>query len=468
MGAAALALAACSGADAPVTHSDRELGAQQHPQLLAEFGGEYAGDEAAYVRALGERLAAAAGLEGQCTFTLVNSDVVNAFAVPGCYIYITRGLMGIVNSEAELGAVLGHEIGHIVGRHAQRQQRGSLLRQLGVLAVGFVTGSAALTQIAGAAAGLFGLRYSRSQEYEADTLGITYLAAAGLDPHEAADMLEALGRNERHMAETRGSDPARSIPEWARTHPLSAKRSERARAAAAATGHADNALPENVASYLAAVDGMTFGDDPAQGFVIGRTFAHPQMRIAFAAPAGFSLTNSPQAILIEGPDGMRGQFAGGRLSGGGLEDYVRTLLAELFAGAAVEVTSAVPTTVNGVPALVAEARAIVQGEPLTVAVAAYRAGAVAYHFVMLSAPGSPAAPLAELFGSFRLLSEAQARSLRGRAIDVVPVGPGDTPRTLAQRMASPNPLADFLVLNGLAPGRPVDRRQVKIVTFAAR
>ncbi|MDP8913563.1 MAG: M48 family metalloprotease, partial [Pseudomonadota bacterium] len=190
--ALALCLTACGGGDpaaqtADIDESERQLGAEQHPQLLAEFGGAYPGPEATYLERLGRKIAGAADLEGQCTFTLVNSDVVNAFAVPGCYIYVTRGLMGIVNSEAELASVLAHEVGHIVGDHGERQQKRSFWRGLGVIAVGFFTGSETLTRIAGQAAQYFTLRYSRNQEYESDDLGIRYLRAAGYDPHAAAD-----------------------------------------------------------------------------------------------------------------------------------------------------------------------------------------------------------------------------------------------------------------------------------------
>ena len=464
-GALALALAACGPAGEPtVSEADRRAGAEQHEILLAEFGGAYRGDEAEYVARLGERLAAAAKLDGKCTFTLVNSDVVNAFAVRGCYIYITRGLMGIVNSEAELGAVLGHELGHIVGRHAQRQQRRSLWRMLGVVAVGVITGSERLTQIAGAAAGLFTLRYSRAQEYEADDLGIGYLREAGLDPYESADMLAALGRHERHLSETRGADAARSIPEWARTHPLSGNRAERARRAAKALGVADDALAENRNSYLAAVDGLLYGDDPAQGFVIGRTFAHPGMRIAFQAPAGFSLTNSPQAILIEGPGGTRGQFAGGRMPGGGLPDYTRALFGQLFEGASVSLGPSTSARVNGIDALLTEAVVVADGGQVAVTVAAYDAGATAYHFVMLSDLAAGVPNLSELFGSFRLIGPDEAARLRARVIRVVPAGPADTAGSLARRMASVNPLADFLMLNGLDGDRPLPPgAQVKLV-----
>ena len=122
-----------------IADADRVQGERTHPQLLAEFGGSYVGEESGYVRSVGERVATAAGLSGQCTFTLVNSDVVNAFAVPGCYIYATRGLVAIVGSEAELASVLAHEVGHIVAEHAQRQQRRTIWRTLGVVAVVSVT-----------------------------------------------------------------------------------------------------------------------------------------------------------------------------------------------------------------------------------------------------------------------------------------------------------------------------------------
>ncbi|ODP37881.1 M48 family metalloprotease [Sphingomonas turrisvirgatae] len=140
-------MAGCGGADTDevirISDADRAYGEEAHPQLLAEFGGAYAGDGARYVRAVGKRVADAAG---QCTFTLVNSDVVNAFAVPGCYIYVTRGLLAIVTSEAELASVLGHELGHITARHAQRQQQRSIWRTLGVIAVS-ATGSERLTRL---------------------------------------------------------------------------------------------------------------------------------------------------------------------------------------------------------------------------------------------------------------------------------------------------------------------------------
>ena len=467
---AALFLGSCGGGDdAAVTSADRAAGAEVHPQLLAEFGGRYDASEAAYVARLGGRIAAEAGLDGQCTFTLVNSDVVNAFAVPGCYIYLTRGLMGIVNSEAELASVLAHEVGHIVAKHSKRQQRRSLLRGLGVLAVQLVTGSEKLTRIAGEAATYFTLRYSRGQEYEADDLGLGFLRSAGYDPYAAADMLDALGRQENFLARTRGRDEARSLPEWTRTHPLTQNRVVRARDAAAAAGIRPDSLPEHELPYLREVDGLLYGDDPAQGFVIGRRFAHPVMRIGFEAPEGFTLTNSPQSILIEGPSGLRGEFAGGRLPPGGLEAYASAVLGQLLGETPAEPGPARRLTINGLPALITRVRVQTRDGEVALSLAAYQGtGGAAYHFVMITNPSTATVGAVDsLFASFRLLSEAEAASLRPRWIRVAQAGNGETLRSLAARMATDNPLEHMLMLNGRSPDQPLRPGElVKIVSYA--
>ena len=468
-------LAGCGGGDdyqPEVRAEEKRIGAEQHPQLLAEFGGDYRGPEADYARGVGEKIAAAAGLEGECTFTLVNSDVVNAFAVPGCYVYVTRGLMGIVNSEAELASVLAHEVGHIVAAHNRRQQRRSLWRSIGVWAVGAITRSEDLTRIAGRAAEYFTLRYSRKQEYEADDLGVRYLAAADYDPWAASDMLGALGRHEQYMGRTRGRDEARAIPEWARTHPLAGNRVERAGQAAAATGIADGALPELEIPYLRELDGLLYGDDPAQGFVDGRRFAHPVMRIGFEAPQGFTLTNSPQAILIEGPDGLRGEFGGGPMPpGGGLAAYAEGLMGALLKGAPAQAGPAEPTRINGLPALLVPVVVQTGQGSVELTIAAYDGGGGgAYHFIMVGPPAEASrSAIAALFASFHLLSDEEARSLRPRLIRTVRVAPGQTSATFAAAMASDHPLDHFLMLNGLSPGAALKPGGlVKVVAFAPR
>lgn len=471
--AAALLLAGCSGApagDAPVEISaeDRRYGAAQHPRLLAEFGGAYEAEEADYVARVGERVATAAGLQGQCEFTLVNSDVVNAFAVPGCYVYVTRGLFALVTSEAELASVLGHEVGHVVGGHSQRQERRSLWRRLGVAVVS-LTGSERLTRLAGQAAQYFTLRYSRNQEYQADDLGIRYVRQAGYDPYAAPELLEALARNERFMAETGGRDDAKSIPEWVSSHPLTANRIARARRRAVETGLAEGALPEGEATYLSEVDGLLYGDDPAQGFVLARRFLHPILRIAFEAPPGFTLTNSPSAVGISGPGGVRGEFGGGTMPRGGITGYADALARAVVGNAAVTVEQAVESRVNGMPAALLRLRLRGREGAATLSVAAYDVGGgQAYHFLTISPPDRRDAALGALFGSFRPLSAAEAERLRPRVIRTITAGPGTTVDALARAMADEHGRALFLLLNGWERERPIrPGERVKLVRYAA-
>jgi predicted Zn-dependent protease len=468
---AAVLLASCGQpAEEPqtgVTESEHAYGEEQHPRLLAEFGGAYGDHQAAYVQRVGDRVAASADLDGACTFTLVNSDVVNAFAVPGCYIYITRGLFAIVNSEAELASVLGHEIGHIVGQHSQRQERRSLWRSLGVVAAGW-TGSERLTRLAGQAAQYFTQRYSRSQEYEADELGVRYLQDAGYDVFATAEMLGALGHNETFTARTRGQGDARSIPEWALSHPLTQHRVDHATDIAVKTGVANDALPENEAAYLQEVDGLLYGDDPEQGFVIGQQFAHPMMRIGFEAPPGFSLTNSPQAIRLSGPNGVRGEFGGGRLPPNGIEAYAEALAANVAANAPATLVSARRRTVNGLSAAMVTVAIQSANGPVPLSIAAYDGGdGAAYHFVAIAPAGRDnQAALDRLFDSFHHLSDDQVARLRPRVIRSIPVRAGDTIADLASRTDDPAPQELFMMLNGLAPDqRRPPTGTVKIVTY---
>nr|WP_246352249.1 M48 family metalloprotease [Sphingomonas xinjiangensis] len=435
--------------------------------MLAEFGGAYSGPQASYLRAVGERVAEGANLGDACTFTLVNSDVVNAFAVPGCYIYVTRGLVAVVTSEAELASVLGHEIGHIVARHSQRQEQRSVWRKLGVIAVS-LTGSERLTQLAGQAAQYFGLRYSRNQEYQADDLGVGYLRNAGYDVYAAAEMLADLQRQEQFMQATSSRDAARSVPEWALSHPLTEHRIERARNTARKTGLKDDAFPEDAEGFLTKVDGLLYGDDPEQGFVIGRRFAHPGMRVSFEAPSGFTLTNTPRAVGLNGPEGVSGEFGGGRMPPEGLKGYAEALASQLIGDTSAQVERATATTINGLPGLLLQIRVAVRNGSVPLSIAAYDGGGgEAYHFIVMAPPGDVhAGSVDALFQSFRRLSAQEAAALKPRFVRAVRVSAGDTQDSLVGRMADPAPRALFELLNGRSTDRSITPGAlVKIVTY---
>ncbi len=452
--------------DAPsITQQDRSQAAQTHPQLLQQLGGAVEGPAAAYVAGVGERIANAAGVPGQCTFTLVNSDVPNAFAIPGCYIYVTRGILALMNSEDELASVLGHEIGHVVADHSARRQNTATLTGLGAILAGILTGSGEIAQAASQAAQLLTLSYSRDQEFESDDLGVRYLQRAGYNPYASADLLRSLGMQEALSARIANRDAASATPSWARTHPLSADRVTRATAQAAGAGATPGNPPERVDPYFAAIDGMIFGDDPEQGFVNGRTFAHPTLRIAFEAPQGFTLTNTPTAVLIGGPNNLRAQFGASALQGD-LGAHASAGLRQVLGETPAQVAEVQRSTTNGLETATATARAQTQSGVVDVAVTAYRVGERAYHFISL-APAGNLNTFSPMIRSFRTLSTQEAAALRARVLDIVQVRSGETAQSIAQRMAYPDyQLERFLVLNGREANEPLRAgEQVKIVVY---
>lgn len=469
--ASALALTNCatidSTPDAPsVAQNDRATAARSHPQILQQFGGAVEGPLATYVAGVGERVAIAAGVPGQCTFSVVNTDVVNAFAVPGCYIYITRGLLAIMNSEDELASVLGHEVGHVVADHSARRQNTATMAGLGAIVAGVLTGSGQIAQAAGQVGQLYALNYSRDQEFESDDLGVRYLAATGYNPYAAADMLRALGVNDELTARTSNRETS-AIPAWARTHPLSADRVTRATAHAQAAGATRENPPENARAYLQAVNGMVYGDDPEQGFVNGRNFSHPGMRITFEAPQGASLTNTPQAVIVRGTN-LQAQFSGGALQGD-LEAYANNVLRQVIGQApGAQIERPRRSTTNGLDTVSILARAQTQqGQVLDVSVVAYRLSDRAYHFVSITPQGGMNV-INSMTASFRQLTAQEAGALRARQISVVTVGARDTAQSLANRMAYDDyRLERFLALNGLASASDLRAGQsVKLVTYA--
>jgi predicted Zn-dependent protease len=472
--ASAMVLASCATAsstpDAPaVADNARARGAQEHPKILAEFGGEMTGPVATYVSALGSKMAVGAGLQaGQCTFTVVNTDVINAFAVPGCYIYVTRGILAIMNSEDELASVLGHEIGHITADHSARRQQAATLGTIGAIIVGVASGSGDIMQAAAQAAQLYTLSYSRDQEIQADDLGLRYLQATGYSLFAASDMLAALGVQEALDAKV-NERQARTIPTWARTHPLSADRAARAAQGAGATGQTRASRPETIRPYFAAISGMLYADDPEQGFIIGRTFSHPTLRVQFEAPQGFTLQNTPRAVNVSGTGSIRGQFTGGAAlsSTSTLDAYVTTVMRNTLGQTQAQVGQIERTTVNGLPAASLLARAQnQQGQVVEVLIAAYDVGGRAYHFAV-TGPAGQLGPAMPLLRSMRQITQQEAAALRPRQITIVDVRAGDTVASLSQRMAYTTYQQDrFLGLNGLAAGAALTAgQQVKIVTY---
>lgn len=476
---AAVTLTSCASAGAQsrpattqqISQAEAQQGAQANVQILQEFGGAMTGPQADYVESIGKTIAVQSGLgNARSAFhvALLNSPVNNAFAIPGGYIYTTRQLVGLMNNEAELAGVLGHEVGHVAARHSQRRQqtaqRNSILGALGSILSGVLLGNSqigqAISQGIQQGSQLLTLKFSRSQELEADQLGQQYLTRAGYDPHAMATVLASLARQNSLDAQLQGRNDA-AIPAWASTHPDPASR------VAAANKRAGNATGlTNRDTFLTRIDGLLYGDDPRQGVIEGRQFIHPDLQLAFTAPNGFYMVNGTQAVSINGQSGQA-QLTLAQYNGS-LESYISNVFAKLGGQNSQLRPSAIQrTTVNGIPAAYSTARVNSGNGQVDVTVFAYEfARDRAYHFQAITAAGK-ASVFNPMYASMRRVAASEAGNVAPRVIDVVTVGAGDTVQSLAARMAYSNAQVErFRVLNGLSSNATVRAGQkVKLVVY---
>lgn len=475
---AAVAMAGCANAQTrpaqipQITQAEAQQGAEANVQILQEFGGAMTGPQASYVEGIGKTIAIQSGLgnaRDAFRVALLNSSVNNAFAIPGGYIYTTRQLVTLMNNEAELAGVLGHEVGHVAARHSQRRQqaaqRNSILGAIGSILSGVLLGNSgigqAISQGIQQGSQLLTLKFSRSQEIEADQLGQQYLTRAGYDPHAMATVLASLASQNALDGRLQGRTSAQ-IPAWASTHPDPASR-----VAAANQRAGRSSGMTNRDTFLTRIDGLTYGDDPKQGVIEGQQFLHPDLRLAFTAPNGFYMVNGTSAVSINGQSGQAqltlGQF------GGNLESYVADAFARLGGQSAQLRPSAIQrTTVNGIPAAYATARANTNNGQVDVTIFAYEFSRDrAYHFQAITAAGR-ASVFNPMFASMRRITATEAGRIVPRVIDVVTVGPRDTVQSLARRMAYSNAQVDrFRVLNGLRSTDTVRSGQkVKLVVYS--
>ncbi|MEM1249992.1 MAG: M48 family metalloprotease [Acidobacteriota bacterium] len=274
------------------------MGQEAHPQILAQFG-VYPDEELQeYISRLGKELAAKSERPNlPWTFTLLDDPLVNAFALPGGFIYITRGIMAHLNSEAELVGILGHEIAHVTARHGASQMSKQTLAQIGLVAG--VVAAPELAQNYGGLAqqltGLLFLKYGRDDERQADAFGFRYAKNSGWDPRALEGVFDTLGR-------VSAASGGGGMPAWASTHPAPANRSELIRQQVAAEGLGEGQLRVDRDGYLQRLDGMVYGADPRQGFFREGMFYHPQMAFQMRFPQGWPTQNSRQAVVGINPD----------------------------------------------------------------------------------------------------------------------------------------------------------------------
>jgi predicted Zn-dependent protease len=436
---------------------ERAIGRQQHPQVLQEFGGAYQ-DEALqrYVEQIGERLVGVSDIPGQdFTFTVLSSDLPNAFALPGGYVYVTRGLLALAENEAEVAGVLGHEIGHVAARHAaQRQTQATgagILATLGTIGAAILGGETAAQlaqQVGGLGAEAWVAGYSRDQELEADDLGLRYLVEAGYDPRAMATFLRKLDLETQLRRKLSGTDGEAAFG-WFATHPRTLDRVERVAAEVAEDAGAGRLGRD---PYLERIDGLIYGEDPAQGLVRGRGFVHPELGFAFEAPPGFQLRNLPSAVIGSDGSGRVMRFDAVRVAPGrDVVDYVAGDWARALRGAQLRDLQQVE--VNGLPAATAQTTGrLSDGRQVDIALAAIRADQERVYRLMFLSPGGmdgdEARAYAATIESFRRLGQEEADAFPPRRLGVVEVGGGQGIDDLAGQMAVEDlPRERFELLN---------------------
>lgn len=456
---AALLLASCASMDAhvgePLTSANMQTRkvepepkpSPEHARMIALFDGEYKYPSAGrYLDEILVKLASKGDTASEpYKVTILNSPTVNAFAMPPSSLYVTRGLLALAGDGAEVASVMAHEIAHITARHAlqreEEEKRAALVSQ-----TASVIQSPARGDEIEATARRTIASFSRQQELEADQAGIRAIARAGFDPYGASRFLAALGRSAALRTSLVGQTASAGKPDILATHPSTPERVTQAVNAARQIGAPGLGTRER-AAYLAAIEGMIFGEDPAEGAIRGRRYLHGRLGFAFTAPEGFALETSAQAVLGVAGDGNEAlRLDRVKPPGSGtLEAYLASGWIDGLIESSIE-----PLDVNGLPAVIARARA---GEWSFRITAIRLEPASLFRVIFATRALTPAADerYRTAILSFHRAGWEEIRRVSPFRIGLATAKPGDTPEQLAARMTAleDRALDVFLLVNGL-------------------
>lgn len=441
--------------------SEASIGAEQHQAIIKQYGGLYKDQRLQnYVKEIGQKVALnTERRDVTYQFFVLDSPVINAFALPGGYIYVTRGLMAVANDEAELAGVLGHEVGHVTARHQAARYSQSVITSLGANLIGAAVGNQALSQALGVGNNLYISSYSRDQETEADALGIRYVRRADYDPQAVSEFLSAMGHYQNAQNNIDGKKQEQAS--FFATHPATEGRVTAASAEAARYEKGPGA--RNADAYLSVIDGMTFGDSPEQGFVRGNNFYHPQMDFMFTVPDGYKIQNTPAQIVATGPDNGIILVDGVRSS----SDPSSYIVSEWLKGQKQVTPERI--TINGHQAATAGFTGTLNGSPVQIRLIAISWGNGQMFRMQFATPqtlgAASADDLKRTTYSFRNMTAEEKSGIRPQSIRVVTAQSGDTIQTMGARMQVERSGTDiFRALNDLpSGGNLVPGRKYKIV-----
>ena len=446
---AGLALSACAINPATgnnqlmLVSEDQEIamGRQADTAVVASIGLYPDATWQRYIQQLGARIAATSERPNlPWTFRVVDDPAVNAFALPGGFIYVTRGLLAHVTNEAELASVVGHEIGHVTARHTAAEMSKQQLIGLGLAA-----GSMASSQVAkyagtaNQALGILYLKFSRDDESQADQLGLRYMRRASYDPRQMPEvfrMLERLG----------AAEGGARLPTWLETHPSPANRVAAISAQIAALPQDFSGTSVNRDAYERLLDGLVFGNNPRQGYFAGNQFFHPDLRFRIAFPDGWALTNGAQAVIAVSP----AKDAAIELSQAAEPSADAAARAFLAQQGITSGSSARLTLVGGLPGVSAPFAAATESGTLRGTVLFVEYSGAVYRIVGYAPEArwpsyQGAAERAEQ--SFQRLTDPVALNVQPQHMDIVTLVRATTIAQLARERTSPSPAATLALIN---------------------
>ncbi len=443
-----------AGASDPRTR----IGANEHPRIIASYGGEFRDEktERLVARIVGALTLVSENPSQAYRITVLNSPAVNAFALPGGYLYVTRGLLALANDSSEVAAVLSHEMAHVTANHGlERQRREQEVELAGQVAEELFANS--IAERRAVARGKLSLAaFSRNQELQADVIGVRMLGEAGYDPYAAARFLESMNANQHFSSVDPDTD---SSLDFLASHPNAPQRVQLAKNHARAFGQ-EGVGDRGREYYLEGIDGLLFGDSPNEGYVRGTEFLHPVLGVKFRVPAGFRIDNNADAVLATGPGDLAIRFDGvtddGRQS---LKDYIASGWVTGLGPSSIR-----ETRIDGLPAATARARADRWDFDITV----IRFKDRIYRFLTAAQSGSGEleTTASVVRAGFRKMSPAEIRETEPLRIRIVTVAPGDTVASLAARMKGIERNVElFQLLNAVSSGSTLAPGQkVKIVS----
>ncbi len=424
---------------------DVVIGRREHPRIIAAYGGVYEDRQAEIMvaRIVGRLLAAANQPNAQFQVTILDTSEVNAFALPGGFVYVTRGLLALASDTSQLAAVLAHEIAHVTLRHARaRTDRSRTNEIVDRVITGVFGGSGASgvsrTQEAMAA-------FSQNQELEADREGIQIAGKAGYDPQAAARFLTVMSRFAAFSAGTSAGDDG-----FLSSHPSTPARIQKALDTARSMFGQNSMGETDRDGYLAAIAGMAFGESPSQGSIVGRRFVHPASKFTFTVPQGYALQNSQSAVVGVAGDGEAVRFDSADVQPEvALTDYLKS---GWIAGLKADTVKS--ESYNGIEM----ATGLAQTDQWFFRVSVMRLDGQVYRFIFAAKSDSQrfAEGAAETLRSFRRTTAADLGGIRKLSVRIVTARAGDTADALARQMSGLTRGSElFYIINDLFPGDPL-------------